>query len=85
MRLEHPLEEFGGESSLSELTVLGLRGLGGFAGFDAGSVSLAVLAHVWCPLVLVRTRSAGKAARRPPGVTSASGWTSEGEHGSSVP
>jgi nucleotide-binding universal stress UspA family protein len=42
----------------SELLVLGSRGLSGLAGYLAGSVSLAVLARMRRPAVLVRTHNA---------------------------
>ncbi|MGW1552181.1 universal stress protein [Streptomyces sp. NPDC002346] len=42
----------------SELLVLGSRGLGGPAGYLAGSVSLAVLARLKRPAILVRAHSA---------------------------
>ncbi|MEU0133031.1 universal stress protein [Streptomyces sp. NPDC006296] len=60
-----PVELLGEESERSELLVLGSRGLGGVAGFVAGSVSLAVLARVRCPLVLVRSRNAERTAGPP--------------------
>ncbi|MEU5218445.1 universal stress protein [Streptomyces sp. NPDC020807] len=49
-----PVEELCGAAGEAELLVLGSRGLGGLAGFLAGSVSLAVLARTRRPVVLVR-------------------------------
>ncbi|GAA1566301.1 universal stress protein [Streptomyces globosus] len=49
-----PVEELCGAAEEAELLVLGSRGLGGLAGFLAGSVSLAVLARTRRPVVLVR-------------------------------
>ncbi|MFI8007258.1 universal stress protein [Streptomyces sp. NPDC086010] len=63
-----PVDELSGESRRSELLVLGSRGLGGVKGFIAGSVSLAVLRCVRCPLVLVRAGPPEDTAPiRPPG------------------
>ncbi|MFF5900857.1 universal stress protein [Streptomyces argenteolus] len=58
-----PAEELSGEGARSELLVLGSRGFGGIRGFVAGSVSLAVLARMRSPLVLVRNRSGREAAQ----------------------
>ncbi|WP_069173970.1 universal stress protein [Streptomyces griseus] len=49
-----PVEELRAVGDRSEILVLGSRGLGSVKGFVVGSVSLAVLARVRCPLVLVR-------------------------------
>ncbi|MGW7359242.1 universal stress protein [Streptomyces sp. NPDC054802] len=49
-----PVEALCAAGDEAELLVLGSRGLGGLAGFLAGSVSLAVLARTRGPLVLVR-------------------------------
>ncbi|WP_284580660.1 universal stress protein [Streptomyces sp. 2P-4] len=49
-----PVEELCRAAGEAELLVLGSRGLGGLAGFLAGSVSLAVLARTRQPVVLVR-------------------------------
>ncbi|MGW0117965.1 universal stress protein [Streptomyces sp. NPDC003327] len=49
-----PVEELCSAAEDAELLVLGSRGLGGLAGFLAGSVSLAVLARTTRPVVLVR-------------------------------
>lgn len=49
-----PVEELCAAADETELLVLGSRGLGGLAGFLAGSVSLAVLARTRRPVVLVR-------------------------------
>ncbi|MFI0828080.1 universal stress protein [Streptomyces roseolus] len=49
-----PVEELCGAAEEAELLVLGSRGLGGLAGFLAGSVSLAMLARTRRPVVLVR-------------------------------
>ncbi|MFE1827212.1 universal stress protein [Streptomyces yangpuensis] len=49
-----PVEELCAAGDEAELLVLGSRGLGGLAGFLAGSVSLAVLARTRRPVVLVR-------------------------------
>ncbi|MFE9483715.1 universal stress protein [Streptomyces spororaveus] len=48
------VEELCAAADEAELLVLGSRGLGGLAGFLAGSVSLAVLARTRGPVVLVR-------------------------------
>ncbi|NMH97784.1 universal stress protein [Pseudonocardia acidicola] len=42
------------ESRQARLVVLGNRGLGGFSGLLAGSVTVAVTAHATCPVVVVR-------------------------------
>jgi nucleotide-binding universal stress UspA family protein len=55
-----PVEELRAAGERAELLVLGSRGLGGLKGFILGSVSLAVLARVPCPLVLVRSGSVGE-------------------------
>jgi nucleotide-binding universal stress UspA family protein len=49
-----PVEALCAAADEAELLVLGSRGLGGLAGFLAGSVSLAVLARTRQPVVLVR-------------------------------
>ncbi|MFD8193805.1 universal stress protein [Streptomyces wuyuanensis] len=49
-----PVEVLCAAAEEAELLVLGSRGLGGLAGFLAGSVSLAVLARTRRPVVLVR-------------------------------
>ncbi|MEU2111955.1 universal stress protein [Streptomyces sp. NPDC019507] len=49
-----PVEVLCAAADEAELLVLGSRGLGGLAGFLAGSVSLAVLARTRRPVVLVR-------------------------------
>ncbi|WP_314612856.1 universal stress protein [Streptomyces stackebrandtii] len=49
-----PVEVLCAAAEEAELLVLGSRGLGGLAGFLAGSVSLAVLASTRRPVVLVR-------------------------------
>ncbi|WP_418955598.1 universal stress protein [Streptomyces tritici] len=49
-----PVEELCTAAEEAELLVLGSRGLGGLAGFLAGSVSLAVLGRTRRPVVLVR-------------------------------
>ncbi|MFC8920500.1 universal stress protein [Streptomyces sp. NPDC057116] len=48
------VEELCAAGDTAELLVLGSRGLSGLAGFLAGSVSLAVLARIRRPVVLVR-------------------------------
>ncbi|MFD8553452.1 universal stress protein, partial [Streptomyces fradiae] len=48
----------------AEVLVLGSRGLGAVGGLLAGSVSLPVIAHAPCPVVVVRARAA---AWPPPG------------------
>ncbi|AKJ15358.1 stress-inducible protein [Streptomyces incarnatus] len=57
----------------AELMVLGSRGLGGIAGFMAGSVGLAVLAHAERPVVLVRAgeQAADEHKPDPAGIPSA--------------
>ncbi|GAA2961517.1 universal stress protein [Kitasatospora cinereorecta] len=57
-----PVEELSAAGERAELLVLGSRGLGGVTGFILGSVSLAVLARVRCPLVLVRADGTGEAS-----------------------
>ncbi|MFI2368028.1 universal stress protein [Streptomyces sp. NPDC018833] len=49
-----PVEELCVAGDEAEVLVLGSRGLGGLAGFLAGSVSLAVLARIQRPVVLLR-------------------------------
>ncbi|WP_149038509.1 universal stress protein, partial [Kitasatospora sp. MBT63] len=51
---DDPVDALVKAAERQELVVLGSRGLGGFAGLLAGSVSLAVAARVGTPLVLVR-------------------------------
>ncbi|MEV0874259.1 universal stress protein [Streptomyces sp. NPDC049950] len=60
-----PADELSAEGARSELLVLGSRGFGGIRGFVAGSVSLAVLARMRSPLVLVRNRPDREAAPTP--------------------
>ncbi|MFI0828052.1 universal stress protein [Streptomyces roseolus] len=55
-----PVESLTAAADTAELLVLGSRGLGGVTGFIAGSVSLAVLARVSHPVVLVRVREPGE-------------------------
>ncbi|MGA4863006.1 universal stress protein [Streptomyces lavendulocolor] len=57
-----PVEELCAAGDEGELLVLGSRGLGGLAGFLAGSVSLAVLARARRPVVLVRPQHRPAAA-----------------------
>ncbi|MET9550328.1 universal stress protein [Streptomyces sp. NPDC006627] len=52
-----PVEVLCAAADEADLLVLGSRGLGGVAGFLAGSVSLAVLARTQRPVVLVRPSS----------------------------
>ncbi|MFD6229431.1 universal stress protein [Streptomyces sp. NPDC060232] len=51
---DDPVDVLCAAAEEAELLVLGSRGLGGLAGFLAGSVSLAVLARTRRPVVLVR-------------------------------
>ncbi|MGA5553451.1 universal stress protein [Streptomyces lavendulocolor] len=62
-----PVERLTAAGEKADLLVLGSRGLGGMAGFIAGSVALAVLARVRHPVVLVRAPRAprAEAAERP--------------------
>ncbi|NUK83597.1 universal stress protein [Streptomyces lunaelactis] len=53
----YPVDALCAAGDASELLVLGSRGLGGLAGFLAGSVSLAVLARLQRPAVLVRAHN----------------------------
>ena len=50
----------------AELLVIGTRGLGVVAGFLVGSVALTTVAHVPCPVVLVRAGTTEEDARRQP-------------------
>ncbi|MCB5169442.1 universal stress protein [Streptomyces bambusae] len=61
-----PVEELCAAADEAELLVLGSRGLGGLAGFFAGSVSLAVLARTRRPVVLVRPHDPPAAAEDAP-------------------
>ncbi|MFE0581668.1 universal stress protein [Streptomyces sp. NPDC058874] len=61
-----PVEELCAAADETELLVLGSRGLGGLAGFLAGSVSLAVLARTRRPVVLVRPHNRPAAGKDGP-------------------
>ncbi|MFC8917716.1 universal stress protein [Streptomyces sp. NPDC057116] len=60
-----PVETLTAAGDTADLLVLGSRGLGGMKGFIAGSVSLAVLARVRHPVVLVRAPHGEPTERTP--------------------
>ncbi|MFE9650316.1 universal stress protein [Streptomyces sp. NPDC006365] len=49
-----PVQALASEAEEAELLVLGSQGFGGVGGFFAGSVAMATVGHVQCPVVLVR-------------------------------
>ncbi|MFE7379159.1 universal stress protein [Streptomyces zhihengii] len=57
-----PVEQLCAAGEDADLLVLGSRGLGSLTGFVTGSVSLAVLAHIRRPVVLVRAQPSQEAA-----------------------
>jgi nucleotide-binding universal stress UspA family protein len=61
------------ESRAASLVVVGTRGLGGFAGLLAGSVSTQVAAHAHCPVIVVRTDGATGPGPRSPVVVGLDG------------
>jgi nucleotide-binding universal stress UspA family protein len=63
------------ESRAASLVVVGTRGLGGFAGLLAGSVSTQVAAHAHCPVIVVRTDGASQPGPRAPVVVGLDGST----------
>ncbi|GHH83423.1 hypothetical protein GCM10018793_45470 [Streptomyces sulfonofaciens] len=73
-----PVAELCRAAEEAELTVLGSRGLGGIAGFVAGSVSLGVLAHIRRPVVLVGEQRSRTGARA--GGETVVGWDPHGHH-----
>ncbi|GAA3458668.1 universal stress protein [Saccharothrix longispora] len=52
--IDRPAAALIAESRGARLVVLGSRGLGGFTGLLAGSVSVAVSAHAGCPVAVIR-------------------------------
>lgn len=54
VRAGHPSAVLIGESSRSDLLVLGATGLGGFLQTLLGSVSSAIVQHAHCPVAIVR-------------------------------
>jgi nucleotide-binding universal stress UspA family protein len=63
------------ESRTASLVVVGTRGLGGFAGLLAGSVSSQVAAHAHCPVIVVRTDGASGPGPQAPVVVGLDGST----------
>jgi nucleotide-binding universal stress UspA family protein len=61
------------ESRTASLVVVGTRGLGGFAGLLAGSVSTQVAAHAHCPVIVVRAGGAGEPGPQAPVVVGLDG------------
>jgi len=61
------------ESREASLVVVGSRGLGGFAGLLAGSVSTQLAAHAHAPLIVVRGTDAGAAPTQRPVVVGVDG------------
>jgi len=54
LEVGHPASVLCDASADARLLVMGSRGLGGFTGLLAGSVSVAVATHAHCPVVVVR-------------------------------
>ncbi len=52
----HPVEVLVNESAHADLLVVGHRGHGAFSGMLVGSVSLHLVTHAACPVVVVRQR-----------------------------
>ncbi|MFI2364739.1 universal stress protein [Promicromonospora sp. NPDC019610] len=62
-----------GHSASADLMVLGSRGLGGFSGLVIGSTAVALAAHGYCPVVVVRGERAATAAADAPVVVGVDG------------
>jgi nucleotide-binding universal stress UspA family protein len=63
----HPAQVLIDESKSASLLVVGHRGLGGFTGMLTGSVSMQLVNHAACPVVVVRGIEPGQAPDRDPG------------------
>ncbi|MFI2223301.1 universal stress protein [Streptomyces fradiae] len=69
----------------AEVLVLGSRGLGAVGGLLAGSVSLPVIAHAPCPVVVVRARAAAWPPPGPAGDVPGAAGDVSGAAGGAVP